>query len=193
VSADLENGFGDDPAACAETIARAADAGPRRRVDRGRDGAHEEPIYPFALAVERVAAAVQAARSLPFPFTLTARAENFITGRPDLADTLRRLEAFAAAGRQRPLCAGTEVACRYRSRRQGGRAQAGQRRDGTLRRGIFARRARRARREAGEPRSSLARAAYGAFVSAAREVRTRGTFTFAGAAIPYAEINGMFK
>ena len=98
VSADLENGFGDDPAACAETIVRASATGLVGGSIEDATGRVDEPIYPFALAVERVAAAVQAARKLPFAFTLTARAENLINGRPDLADTLRRLEAFAAAG-----------------------------------------------------------------------------------------------
>jgi len=98
VSADLENGFGDEPAACAETIIRAAATGLVGGSIEDATGRAGQPIYPFALAVERVAAAVQAARSLPFAFTLTARAENFINGRPDLADTLRRLQAFAAAG-----------------------------------------------------------------------------------------------
>ena len=76
-------------------------------------GRADDPIYPFALAVERVAAAVQAARALPFPFVLTARAENFINGRPDLADTLRRLEAFCGGRGRRALRAGTQVARRH--------------------------------------------------------------------------------
>src|SRR5215475_1019465 len=98
VSADLENGFGDDPAACAETIAHAAETGLVGGSIEDATGRSSDPIYPFALAVERVAAAVQAARGLPFPFVLTARAENFLYGRPDLADTLRRLQAFEKAG-----------------------------------------------------------------------------------------------
>ncbi|MBS0364323.1 MAG: isocitrate lyase/phosphoenolpyruvate mutase family protein [Proteobacteria bacterium] len=98
VSADLENGFGDDPAIVAQTIRLAAEAGlvGASIEDASGDGAH--PVYDLGLAVERIAAAVAAARALPFPFTLTARAENFLHGRADLDDTLRRLEAFQRAG-----------------------------------------------------------------------------------------------
>lgn len=97
VSADLENGYGDAPEAVAETIRLAAAAGlvGGSIEDAGGDG---HRIYEFDHAVERVAAAAEAARALPFPFVLTARAENFLRGRPDLDDTIRRLQAFAAAG-----------------------------------------------------------------------------------------------
>jgi len=98
VSGDLENGFGHAPADAALTIRLAGEAGlvGGSIEDATGDGAH--PIYDFNEAVERVAAAVEAARALPFPFTLTARAENFIRGRPDLDDTIRRLQAFEKAG-----------------------------------------------------------------------------------------------
>jgi 2-methylisocitrate lyase-like PEP mutase family enzyme len=97
VSADLEKGFGDAPRM------------PRGHPARGRvglvggsiedaTGRREQPIFDAVLAAERVAAAVEAARSLPFPFTLTARAENFLNGRSDLDDTIRRLQAFERAG-----------------------------------------------------------------------------------------------
>ena len=98
VSADLENGYGDDPSACAETIRLAAAAGLVGGSIEDATGRAADAIYPFELAVERVRAAVAAARSLPFPFVLTARAENLIYGRPDLPDTIRRLVAFAEAG-----------------------------------------------------------------------------------------------
>src|SRR5215470_17525766 len=98
VSADLENGFGDDPATCAETIALAAAAGLVGGSIEDATGRADEPIYDFDRSVERVTAAVRAARSLPFPFVLTARAENLISGRPDLPDTIRRLVAFAEVG-----------------------------------------------------------------------------------------------
>ena len=98
VSADLENGFGDAPEACAETILAAAAAGLVGGSIEDATGRDDDRIYAFDRAVERVAAAVRAARSLPFPFTLTARAENLINGRPDLDDTIRRLVAFAEAG-----------------------------------------------------------------------------------------------
>jgi 2-methylisocitrate lyase-like PEP mutase family enzyme len=98
VSADLENGFGDDPKTVAETIRHAAQAGLVGGSIEDATGDASRPIYDHTHAVERVRAAVEAARALPFPFTLTARAENFLHGRSDLADTIRRLEAFAAAG-----------------------------------------------------------------------------------------------
>ena len=98
VSADLENGFGDAPADCAETVRGAAAAGLVGCSIEDASGRADEPIYPLELAAARVQAAVAAARALPFPFTLTARSENFLHGRPDLEDTLRRLRAFAAAG-----------------------------------------------------------------------------------------------
>ena len=98
VSADLENGYGVDPETCAETILLAAKAGLVGGSIEDATGRPKDPIYPFELSVERIMAAVQAARSLPFPFTLTARAENLIYGRDDLKDTIRRLEAYAIAG-----------------------------------------------------------------------------------------------
>src|SRR5688500_9699111 len=94
VSADLENGFGDDPQTVAETIRMAGDAGLAGGSIEDATTRPEDPIYDFELAVERVRAAVEAARAFPFPFTLTARAENYLCGRPDLADTIRRLQAF---------------------------------------------------------------------------------------------------
>src|ERR1700737_513820 len=98
VSADLENGFGDDPGTCAESILLAAAAGLVGGSIEDATGGAGNPIHAHDLAVERVKAAVKAARSLPFPFVLTARAENLINGRPDLQDTIRRLAAFAEAG-----------------------------------------------------------------------------------------------
>lgn len=95
LSADLENGFADDPEAVAGTIRRAAEAGV---VGGSIEDYSGERIYDFAHAVERVQAAVAAARSLDFPFTLTARAENLLRGRQDLDDTIRRLQAFSDAG-----------------------------------------------------------------------------------------------
>ena len=98
VSADLENGFGDAPESAAETIRQAAAAGVVGGSIEDSTGRPERPIYEFEHAVERVRAAVAAARALPFPFTLTARAENFLHGRPDIKDTIRRLQAFQEAG-----------------------------------------------------------------------------------------------
>jgi 2-methylisocitrate lyase-like PEP mutase family enzyme len=98
VSADLENGFGASPEAAAETIRLAAEVGLVGGSIEDASGDERAPIYEFAHAVERVTAAAEAARRLPFPFMLTARAENFIHGRADLEDTVLRLQAFERAG-----------------------------------------------------------------------------------------------
>ena len=102
VSADLESGFGADAATVAETIRRCAEAGAVggsiEDATRGAEPSSAASIFDFALAVERVAAAVEAARALPFPFTLTARAEGFLHGRADLDDVIARLQAFERAG-----------------------------------------------------------------------------------------------
>jgi 2-methylisocitrate lyase-like PEP mutase family enzyme len=98
VNADLENGYADEPEEAAGIIRLAAEAGIVGGSIEDASGDPARPIYDFALAVERVAAAAQVARSLSFPFTFTARAENYLHGRPDLDDTIRRLQAFAAAG-----------------------------------------------------------------------------------------------
>ena len=98
VNADLENCGADDPKTAANAIARAAEAGCVGGSIEDSTGDTGKPIYDFSLAVERVQAAVEAARALPFPFTLTARAENFLHGRKDLDDTIKRLQAFEAVG-----------------------------------------------------------------------------------------------
>ena len=98
VSADLENCFADEPRIAAETIRLAGEAGVVGGSIEDASGNAAHPIYDFSLAVERVHAAVEAAKSLPFPFALTARAENFLHGRRDLDDTIRRLQAFEQAG-----------------------------------------------------------------------------------------------
>ena len=98
VSADLENCFADEPQKAAATILRAARAGVVGASIEDYTGDPATPIYEFNLAVERVHAAVEAANSLDFPFTLTARAENLLHGRDDLDDTIRRLQAFEKAG-----------------------------------------------------------------------------------------------
>src|SRR6266702_904286 len=98
VSADLEKGFGDAPAVAAETIRLAAEVGLVGGPIEDATGDKDKPLYDLSLAAERVAAAVQAARALPFPFTLTARAENYLRGNPNLDDTIKRLQAFEKAG-----------------------------------------------------------------------------------------------
>jgi len=193
VSADLENGFGDDPEACAETIRLAAQAGLVGGSIEDATGRAADRIYPFALSVDRVAAAVKAARALPFPFVLTARAESLINGHTALADTIRRLQAFAEAG------ADVLYAPGLRSRDDiASVVKAVAPKPVNVIMGLSGACFSLAELEAiGVKRvsigSALARAAYGAFLAASREIRERGTFTFADHAAPYADLNAMFR
>lgn len=98
VSADLEDGYGAAPEAPAATVKAAAEAGLCGCTIEDTTQNPAAPLHSFDTALARVRAAVAAARSLPVPFVLTARAENFLHGRPDLDDTIRRLTAFAEAG-----------------------------------------------------------------------------------------------
>ena len=98
VSGDLENGYGHDAQAVTETIGRAAEAGLVGGSIEDYSGQAALPLYPLPQAVQRIEAAVQAARALPWPFTLTARCENFLRGNPDLDDTIERLQAYERAG-----------------------------------------------------------------------------------------------
>ena len=98
VSADLENGFGDDPATVAETVRMAANAGLVGGSIEDWTGDTNRGLHQTQFASERIAAAAEAAKSLPFRFTLTARAENFLRGQPDLDDTIQRLIAYEKAG-----------------------------------------------------------------------------------------------
>jgi 2-methylisocitrate lyase-like PEP mutase family enzyme len=98
VNADLENCFAHEPEAASEAIRLAAEAGAAGGSIEDYTGNPADPIYDFDLAVARVRAAAQVAYALPIPFLLTARAENLLHGRNDMADTIRRLQAFAAAG-----------------------------------------------------------------------------------------------
>lgn len=98
VQADLENGFGDSPEAVALTIREAGTTGIVGGSIEDASGRPHDPIYPIELATDRIRAAAEAARSLPFPFTLTARADQYLCGRPDLAEVIRRAQAFQTAG-----------------------------------------------------------------------------------------------
>jgi 2-methylisocitrate lyase-like PEP mutase family enzyme len=193
VSADLENGYGDRPEIVAETIRLAAEAGLVGGSIEDATGDPHRPIYDHAHAVERVVAAVAAARALPFPFVLVARAENFLHGRRDLADTIRRLQAFAAAGADvlyapglpdaesiRAVCAA--VAPRPVNVLVGGS-------DPTLTVASVA--ALGARRIS--VGSALSRAGLGAFLRAAREIAEQGTFTFGAEAAPFDELNAFME
>ena len=98
VSADLENGFGDTPECVAETVLRAAETGLVGCTIEDTSGDPKQPIYEKSLAIERIAAGVEATATLDHPFMLTARAENYLHGRPDLDDTLARLAGYEAVG-----------------------------------------------------------------------------------------------
>lgn len=193
VSADLENCFGDAPEVCAETIRLAAGVGLVGGSVEDATGRPEDPIYSLDLALERVKAAVAAARSLPFPFILTARAENYLHGRPDIADTIRRLQAFAEAGADVLYAPGLKTADDIKAVVKAvapkpvnvvmglvGAAFTHEELSGF---GVK-------RISVG---GSLARAAYGALFHAAEEMRTAGSFSFAEHAVPHAKMNNLFK
>ena len=191
VSADLENGYGNDPAHVAETIRLAANAGLAgcSIEDVTPDRGHGP--YELALSTERIRAAAEVARSLPFPFTLTARAENYIIGRPDLRDTIARLQAFQEAGADVLFAPGLkskeDIAAVVRSVDRPVNVIMGLQ-------GVQLSLAELS--EIGVKRvsvgSALSRAALGAFLRAAREMQTHGTFTFAEDAANYADMNKMF-
>jgi len=192
VAADLENGFDHSPAGCAEAIRRAAEAGLVGGSIEDASGHADDPIYAFNHAVERVEAAVAAARKLPFPFVLTARAENLLHGRLDLPDTIRRLQAFAEAGADVLYAPGL----RTREEIQAVvKAVAPKPVNVLMSGGVSLSVAELG--ELGVKRisvgSALARAAYGAFYRAAEEIRGQGTFAALDQAIPFARINQMFK
>jgi len=190
VNADLENGFGDAPEAVAETIRLAAAAGLAGGSIEDADAARE--IYGFDHAVERVAAAVEAARRAPADFVLTARAENFLYGRADLDDTIRRLQAFEKAGADvlyapglpdfdaiRTVCAAVTkpVNILANMRIQGLSI-------GALA-GLGAKRI--------SLGGTLSRVMFGSLVRAARELQEYGTFGFAQDALPIADMNAFMR
>ncbi|MEW6730491.1 MAG: isocitrate lyase/phosphoenolpyruvate mutase family protein [Acidobacteriota bacterium] len=192
VSADLENGYGDSPEMVAETMRLAAATGLVGGSIEDIAKSPELTIYELEHAVERIRAAVEVVRSLPFSFILTARAENYLVGRPDLKDTIKRLQAFQEAGADvlyapgltskqdivsvvnsldRPVnvvmgLQGVQLSLTELSEIGVKRISVG---------------------------SALSRAALGAFLRAAREMQTYGTFTFADEAVSFKEINAMFK
>ena len=191
VAADLENGYGHTPEAAAETIRLAGEtAGLVGGSIEDTTGDPRRPIYDFQLAVERVAAAVESARALPFPFVLVGRAENFLHGRPDLDDTIRRLQAFEVVGADalyapgltkaediRTVCASVTKPVNVVMGLKGAKLSVAELAALGVRRISVG--------------SALSRAALGAFVRAAREIREHGTFAFADEAIPYAEANAL--
>lgn len=193
VAADLENGFGDAPEAAAETIRLAAEAGLVGGSIEDATGNATQPIYPHTQAVERVAAALEAARALPFRFTLTARAENFLHGKPDLDDTIRRLQAFAAAGADVLFAPGlstldaVKTVCAAVAPTPVNVLASNWSADLSLA-DIAAAGVRRV-----SIGSGLSRIALTGFWNAAREMKDQGTFTFTRLALPFAQVNDLMQ
>lgn len=188
VSADLEDGFGKSPAVCAETIRMAAEVGLVGGSIEDATGDPADPIYEIGAASERIAAAAETSASLPF--ILTARAENFLWGRPDLKDTIRRLQAFSEAGADVLYAPGLPdidaiaTVCRELDKPinvvmglQGGSYSIKELSDVGVRRISVG--------------GSFARAALGALTRAAREVLDDGTFTYAADAMPDGEVSAL--
>ena len=193
VAADLENGYGHAPEDAAETIRQAAAVGLVGGSIEDATGNEADPIYDFAHAVERVAAAAEAAHALPFPFMFVARCENFLHGRPDLDDTIRRLQAYEKAGAEvlyapgitqpediRVVCSSVSkpvnVLVGMKSAPHLTVEQLGEL--GVRRISIG---------------SGFSRAALTAFFHAAREVIDDGTFTFADDSLYISDLTAMFK
>jgi 2-methylisocitrate lyase-like PEP mutase family enzyme len=192
VSADLENGYGDAPETCAETIRMAAQAGLAGGSIEDATQNPSDPIYEIGFAAERVRAAAEAAHALSFPFTLTARAENFINGRPDLKDTIARLQAFQAAGADVLYAPGLtsrdDIQAVVRSVDRPVNVLMGM---VGVQLGVAELSALGAKRIS--VGSALSRAALGAFLRAGREMLEHGTFNFAKDAVSYRELNEMFS
>jgi 2-methylisocitrate lyase-like PEP mutase family enzyme len=192
VSADLEKGFGDAPEAAAETIRLAAQAGLVGGSIEDATGAQDKPLYDIAHATERVAAAVQAARALPFPFTVTARAENFLRGNPNLDDTIKRLQAFERAGADvlfapalpdlaavRAVCAAVSKPFNFMVGIKGKSFTVAELAAAGVKRISLA--------------TSLYRAAMSGLLDAAREVKDKGTFGYLDRSISTPELNGFMQ
>jgi len=191
VSADLENGYADKPEGVAETYALAATTGIVGASIEDSTGNPEHPLFDIDVAAVRVRAAVEAVRALPFPFTLTARAENFLVGRNDLADVIRRLQAYQDAGADvlyaPGLVARDDIATVVKSVDRpvnvvmglaGARFSLGELAALGVKRVSVG--------------SALARAAFGALIDAANEMREHGTFAFADRAVAYRDLGAMF-
>jgi len=190
VAADLENGYGDAPEVAAETIRLAASVGLVGASIEDATGNPARPIYDLAHAAERVAAAAEAAHALPFPFMFVARAENFLHGIPDLENTIRRLQAFEAAGADVLYAPGLtrveHIRAVCESVRKPVNVIMGLKGAAFSVQELAALGVRRI-----SVGSALSRAALGAFVRAAKEIQELGTFTFADQAIPFAEANDL--
>ena len=192
VSADLENGFADDADGVATTIRLAGATGLAGGSIEDSTGRADAPIYEFGHAVDRIRAAVEAARALPQPFVLTARAENHLVGRPDLKDTIKRLQAYQEAGADVLYAPGLvseqDIAAVVSSLDRPvnvlmGMAGVPHTLGSLARLGVK-------RVSVG---GALARAALGALLRAGREMREHGSFTFTDEAASFREISAMFR
>jgi 2-methylisocitrate lyase-like PEP mutase family enzyme len=192
VSADLEKGFGDAPADAARAITRAAEVGLVGGSIEDATGRRDQPIYDASHAAERIAAAVEAARALPFPFTLTARAENFLNGRNDHDDTIRRLQSYERAGADvlfapglptldavRTVCASVSKPVNFMVGIPGKSFSVAELAAAGVRRVSLA--------------TSLYRAAMTGLIHAAREIRDAGTFGYLDRMVSSAEFAGHLK
>ena len=192
VSADLEKGFGDAPEVAAETIRLASGVGLVGASIEDATGYPSKPLYDIGLAIERVTAAVQAARALPFPFTLTARAENFLRGNPSLDDTIKRLQAFEKAGADvlmapglpdlaavRAVCAAVSKPFNFMAGIKGKSFTVAELAAAGVKRISLA--------------SSLYRAAMTGLLEAAREVNDKGTFGYLDRSVASAELSGFME
>ena len=192
VSADLQNGFGDAPDAAAETIQLAAGAGAVGGSIEDSTNRPDQPIYEKEHAVERIRAAAELARSLPFTFTLTGRAENYLHGRPDIKDTIARLQAYQDAGADVLYAPGLatkdEIAAVVSSVDRPVNVVMGLRGVQLSLAELSAIGVKRI-----SVGSSLSRTALGAFLRAGREMREHGTFTFANDAANPHEITAIFQ
>jgi 2-methylisocitrate lyase-like PEP mutase family enzyme len=191
VSVDLENGYGDSPETVAETIRLAAAAGAvgGSIEDMSRQAGH--PIYPLEQAVDRIFAAAEAIQAFPFAFILTARAENYLTGKPDLADTIARLQAYQEAGADVLYAPGLtrkeDIAAVVGSVDRPVNVVMGLQGVQLSLNELSAIGVRRV-----SVGSALCRAALGAVIRAAREMREQGTFAFAEEAARYRDLNDIF-
>jgi 2-methylisocitrate lyase-like PEP mutase family enzyme len=192
VSADLEKGFGDAPAAAAETIRLAAQVGLVGGSIEDATGDPARPLYDIGQATERVAAAAQAARALSFPFTLTARSENFLRGNPSLDDTIKRLQAFERAGADvlfapglpdlaavRAVCAAVSKPVNFMVGIKGKSFTAAELEAAGVRRISLA--------------TSLYRMAVTGLLTAAREVKDKGTFGYLDHSMTTMELNAFME
>jgi 2-methylisocitrate lyase-like PEP mutase family enzyme len=191
VSIDLENGFGDAPEIVAETIRLAAATGAvGGSIEDATERAHD-PLYERGVAVDRIRAAAEVVRQLPFPFMLTARAENYLKGKPDLKDTIERLHMYQEAGADVLYAPGLtskdDIATLIRSVDRPVNVLMGLKGVNLTVADVSALGAKRI-----SVGSGLARCALGAFLRAASEMREHGTFTFAEDAADFRTLNSLF-